>query len=63
MTLATITARVTEAVFRENPISLEIAQDPDPFFSDTNIVYVKKSVQELKTGKGTSHELIEVDDE
>ena len=35
MTLATIIARVTEAVFRENPISLKIAQDPDLFFSDT----------------------------
>lgn len=63
MTLAAITARVTEAVFRENSIPFKIAQDPDPFFSDTNIVYVKKSVQELKTGKGTSHELIEADDE
>ena len=36
---------------------------PDPFYSETNMAYVKKSVQELKAGKGKSHELIEVDDE
>lgn len=35
----------------------------DPFFSETNMAYVKKSVQELKAGKGTAHELIDVDDE
>ena len=42
-----------KAVLRENRIPFEIAQSPDPFFSETNIAYVKKSV----------HELIEVDDE
>ena len=36
---------------------------PDPFYSETNMAYVKKSVQELKAGKGKSHELIEVGDE
>ncbi len=52
-----------KAVLRENRIPFEIAQASDPFFSDANIAYVKKSVQELKAGKGTAHELIEVDDE
>lgn len=32
-------------------------------FSETNMAYVKKSVQELKAGKDTAHELIEVADE
>ncbi len=36
---------------------------PDPFFSEANMAYVKKSVQELKAGKGAAHELIEVADE
>jgi len=27
------------------------------------MAYVKKSVQELREGKGTAHELIEVEDE
>lgn len=52
-----------KAVLRENRIPFEIAQTTDPFFSKANIAYVKKSVQELKSGKGTAHELIEADDE
>lgn len=52
-----------KAVLRENRIPFEIAQTPDPFFSETNMEHVKKSVQELREGKGTVHELIEVDDE
>ena len=52
-----------KAVLRENRIPFEICQPPDPFFSEVNMAYVKKSVQELKAGKGKAHELIEVDDE
>ena len=37
-----------KAVLRENRIPFEIAQTPDPFFSETNMAYVKKSVHELK---------------
>ncbi len=52
-----------KAVLRENRIPFEITQAPDPFFSEANMAYVRKSVQELKAGKGTAHELIEVTDE
>ena len=52
-----------KAVLRENRIPFEISHAPDPFFSETNMAYVKKSVQELKAGKGKAHELIEVNDE
>lgn len=48
-----------KAVLRENRIPFEIAQDP--FYSQQNLDYVKKSVQELRAGKGTAHDLIEVD--
>ncbi len=51
-----------KAVLREKRIPFEIAQTADPFYSDRNIAYVKKSVQELRDGKGTPHELIEVDE-
>lgn len=51
-----------KTVLRENRIPFEIAQAPDPFFSESNIAYVKKSVDELKDGKGKAHELIEVDE-
>ena len=52
-----------KAVLRENHTPFEITQVSDPFFSQANVAYVKKSVQELKEGKGVIHELIEVDDE
>lgn len=52
-----------KAVLRENRIPFEIAQTPDPFFSEANMKYVTKSVEELRAGKGKRHELIEVDDE
>ena len=52
-----------KAVLRENRIPFEIAQTPDPFFNEPNLSHVKKAVQELRAGKGTAHELIEVDDE
>ena len=52
-----------KAVLRERRIPFEIAQPEDPFYSESNMAYVRKSVEELHAGKGTSHELIEVDDE
>ena len=52
-----------KAVLRENRIPFEITQTSDPFFSESNMAHVRKSVQELRAGKGTLHELIEVDDE
>ena len=55
--------REWEWKYSENRIPFEITQTTDPFFSEANMAYVKKSVQELKAGKGTTHELIEVNDE
>lgn len=52
-----------KAVLREKRIPFEITQTSDPFFADANIAYVKKSVQQLRDGKGTVHQLIEVEDE
>ena len=48
-----------KAVLRENRIPFEIAQSSDPFYLKSNIDYVKKSVDELRAGRGTEHELIE----
>ena len=52
-----------EMSLRENRIPFEIAHEPDPFYSETNLAHVKRSIQELRAGKGTVHDLIEVDDE
>lgn len=51
-----------KAVLRERRIPFEIRQE-DPFFSAENQEYVLKSVNELRTGKGGAHELIETDDD
>ena len=50
-----------KAVLRENRIPFEISGDP--FFSPVNQARVLKSMRELREGKGTAHELIEVEDE
>ena len=52
-----------KAVLREKRIPFEISQKTDPFYCKENQEYLLKSIQELKEGKGHSHELIEVEDE
>lgn len=51
-----------KTVLREKRIPFEIKQE-DPFFDPVNQAYIIKSVNELREGKGTVHELIEVADE
>ena len=51
-----------KAVLREDRIPFEITQGNDLFYSKSNMEHVKKSVQELRAGKRTIHELIEDDD-
>lgn len=52
-----------KAVLRERRIPFEITQSADPFYSISNQEHLMKSIRELREGKGTAHELIEVDDE
>ena len=52
-----------KAVLRERRIPFEISQPRDPFYDDTNLAIIEKSVKELRAGKGSPHELIEEDDE
>ena len=74
MALVTLTARVDEKdkasfdAFCSNvglnvSTAVNLFVKADPFFSDENMAYVKKSVQELREGRGTIHQLIEVDNE
>lgn len=51
-----------KAVNREHRIPFEIKVE-DPFFSTSNQLHLMKSIQQLRDGKGTSHELIEDYDE
>ncbi len=50
-----------KAVLREHRIPFDIAQTPDPFYSEANQAYILKSVKELNAGKGQVHELIDED--
>lgn len=51
-----------KAVNREHRIPFEIRSE-DPFYSASNQEHLLKSIQELKEGKGTVHDLIEDTDE
>ena len=50
-----------KAVLRERKIPFEISVEADPFYSETNIKRLKKSIGQLEAGNGTEHDLIEVD--
>ena len=50
-------------VSKERRIPFEIAADPDPFYSEANMMRLRKSIADANAGKLTEHELIEVDDE
>ena len=47
-----------KAVIRERRIPFEIKAD-DPFYSLSNQMHLMKSVQQLRDGKGSVHDLIE----
>ena len=51
-----------KAVNREHRIPFEIKTE-DPFYSASNQLHLLRSIQQLREGKGTSHELMEDDDE
>ena len=51
-----------KAVNREHRIPFEIKID-DPFYSTSNQLHLMKSLQQLRDGKGTAHDLIEDYDE
>ena len=52
-----------KAVLRERKIPFEIAANDDPFYSETNQIRLKKSIDALNAGKGKIHKLIEVSGE
>ena len=51
-----------KAVIREHRIPFEIKIE-DPFYSTSNQRHLTKSLQQLRDGKGTAHDLIEDYDE
>ena len=51
-----------QAVNREHRSPFEIKVE-DPFYSTSNQLHLMKSIQQLRDGKGTIHDLIEDTDE
>jgi len=60
MNMTTAFTIFAKTVVRQGKIPFEISVDP--FFSEANQTYLMRSVEQLRAGKGTYHELIEVDD-
>ena len=52
-----------KVVLRERKIPFEITAFDDPFYSDSNLIHLNKSIDALNHGKGKVHRLIEVGDE
>ena len=48
-------------VGREKRIPFEVSVDP--FYSESNLAHLRRSLAALNAGKGVEHELIEVEDE
>ena len=50
-----------KAVTRERRIPFDLTLNPDPFYSESNIRYLEKKMQDYKTGKLrlAEHELME----
>ena len=44
-------------------ITWEAAETEDPFFSEVNMARLRKAAGRMESGKGTEHDLIEVDDD
>lgn len=62
MTMTTAFCVFAKKAVREQKIPFEITAD-EPFYSAANIERLEKAVADLKNGKGTEHEIIEVQDD
>ena len=61
MNMTTAFTVFTKAVVRQHRIPFEISADP--FWNEANQIHLRKSIAQLEQGKGSLHELLEVDDE
>jgi DNA-damage-inducible protein J len=61
MNMTTAFTIFAKAVARQGKIPFEVTADP--FYREANQARLKKAIADLEAGKGTVHELIEVDDD
>ena len=61
LTMTTAFTIFAKKVGKEKRIPFEITADPDPFYSESNIRYLEKKMEDYKAGrlKLAEHELIE----
>jgi len=62
MNMTTAFTIFAKAVVRERKIPFEITAS-EPFYSETNMAHLKKSIEQLNQGKGTTHDIVEKNDE
>lgn len=63
MNMTTAITIFVKAVVRERKIPFEISAGSDDFFNEYNQERIRKSIKDIKAGKGVAHDLIEVADE
>ena len=59
MTPSTAVNVFVKTLVRERRIPFEIAAHRDPFYAEANMKRLRESIQQLDSGHGTPHELIE----
>jgi DNA-damage-inducible protein J len=62
MNITTAFTIFAKAVVRERKIPFEITAS-EPFYSETNISSLKRSIDQLNQGKGEAHDIVEVDND
>ena len=63
MSMTTAFTIYATKICKERRIPFEITADPDPFYSEANMIRLRKAIADAKAGKLTEHDLIEVGDE
>ena len=48
-----------KAVNRERRIPFELALNPDPFYSESNLAHLRRGIAAFNAGKGVEHEIVE----
>ncbi|MBU3179270.1 type II toxin-antitoxin system RelB/DinJ family antitoxin [Clostridium estertheticum] len=62
MNMTTAFTIFAKAVVRERRIPFEITAS-DPFYNESNMSHLKKSINQLNQKKGTIHDIVEVENE
>lgn len=61
MNLTTMLTICCKKIAQDRRIPFEITADPDPFYSESNMAYLRKVITDIETGKSVlvEHDLIE----